>query len=99
MEHSLLINLLFTEKSKYVRKVVETLFSLMINSKSIESLGQFSVKFNSNSEFEVKSVKEALMIHVLNNYKKIFDGQVYEEFFNLFGNMLLCEKGKYFSNF
>ncbi len=68
----------------------------MTNSKSIENLGKFEIKIKNtkNTDIVVKSVKEALMIHVLNNYKKIFDGQVYEEFFNLFGNLLLCEKGK-----
>ncbi len=67
----------------------------MTNSKSIENLSKFEIKIKNtkNNDIFVKSVKEALMIHVLNNYKKIFDGQVYEEFFNLFGNLLLCEKG------
>jgi len=95
MEHSLLINFLFTEKSKYVRKVVETLFNLLINSKSIESLNnnKFEIKIKEKNDLVITSVKEALMIHILNNYKKIYDGQVYEEFFNLFGNILQCEKG------
>jgi len=72
MEHSLLINLLFTEKSKYVRKVVETLFSLMSNSKSIESLNKidhFDIKIkDKNTDIVVKSVKEALMIHVVRTF-------------------------------
>jgi ubiquitin C-terminal hydrolase len=29
------------------------------------------------------------MLHILNNYKRIYSGQVYEEFFNLFGSLLI----------
>ena len=96
MEHNLLINLLFIEKSKYVRKVVETLFILMSQSKISEnqnlSVNRFEFKFKDKV---YKSVREILMVHIINNYKKIYDGQVYEEYFNLFGHMLVNEKGTY----
>ena len=55
-------------------------------SKSIESISNFNLIINNKSS---KNIKEILMIHILNNYERIYTGQVYEEFFNLFGQMLI----------
>jgi ubiquitin C-terminal hydrolase len=90
---SIIINLLFVEKCKFVRKIVENLFVILLT--QYKSLDQLSVQNIVNNipalknKTGVKSVKDILMLHILNNYKRIYSGQVYEEFFNLFGSLLI----------
>jgi hypothetical protein len=84
---SLLINILFVEKSKFVRKMIENLFIL---------LSQIKLSEVNKTELQnktIKSVKELIIVHILNNYKRIYSDQVYEEFFILFGHFLQSEKG------
>jgi ubiquitin C-terminal hydrolase len=86
VENSIILNLLFIEKSKYVRKIVENIFTSLTVSKSIETFNNFQITIRGKV---YKNVKEILMIHILNNYERIYSGQVYEEFFNLFGYILV----------
>lgn len=86
----LLINILFVEKSKFVRKMIENLFILLSQIK-LSDMNKADLQ-NKN----IKSVKELIIIHILNNYKRIYSDQVYEEFFILFGHFLQSEKGKLF---
>jgi len=84
---SLLINILFVEKSKFVRKMIENLFILLSQIKLSE------VNKTELQNKNIKSVKELIIVHILNNYKRIYSDQVYEEFFILFGHFLQSEKG------
>jgi ubiquitin C-terminal hydrolase len=86
VEDSFILNLLFIEKSKYVRKIVENIFTFLTVSKSIETFQNFQITIRAKV---YRTVKEILMIHILNNYERIYSGQVYEEFFNLFGYILV----------
>jgi len=82
----MIIDILFKEKSKNIRKLVENIFSILIQNKSHENA---VLKIHKQ---EFKSTKEIIMMHIFNNYKKIFSDQVYEEFFNLFGSILSYDK-------
>lgn len=85
-ENHLIIDLLFKEKSKNIRKIVENIFNILIQNKNTEPI---NLKIN---DHEFKSTKEVIMMHIFNNYKKIFSDQVYEEFFNLFGYILSYDR-------
>jgi ubiquitin C-terminal hydrolase len=85
VENSIILNLLFIEKSKFVRKVVENIFTSFTTSKSVETFSNFQITIRGKT---YKNVREILMMHILNNYERIYSGQVYEEFFNLFGYIL-----------
>ncbi len=85
-QNSMIIDILFKEKSKNVRKIVENIFNILIQNKSQENS---AVKIK-NHEF--KSTKEIIMMHIFHNYHKIFSDQVYEEFFNLFGSILSYDR-------
>ena len=89
VQKSQLINILFIEKSKFVRKMIENLFILLSQIKFTE-LNKVESHVKDKS---VKSVKEQIMLHILTNYKRIYSDQVYEEFFILFGHFLQSEKG------
>jgi ubiquitin C-terminal hydrolase len=90
VEKGFIINLLFVEKSKFVRKVVENLIIILTQSKALE--GSSIVVKIKEKQIKTNNIKELVMKHILNNYKRIYSESVYEEFFNLFGYMLIQEK-------
>lgn len=85
-QNSMIIDILFKEKSKNIRKIVENIFNILIQNKNQDNT---AIRIQ-NHEF--KSTKEIIMMHIFNNYKKIFSDQVYEEFFNLFGSILSYDR-------
>jgi ubiquitin C-terminal hydrolase len=70
------------------------------NSNNINNNLEFKENKESKDLRELKHItntKEIIMMHIFNNYKKIFSKNVYEEFFNLFGSILSYDKDLVYS--